>query len=69
MVSALRKQIRVISDSSPIPAAPPERRPASAFSRRAKQNFVGEPTQSCLDSLDFAGFLAENRCPLFGNPA
>jgi hypothetical protein len=33
----------------------------------AKQNFVGEPTQSCIDSLDVAGFLAENRQPLFGN--
>jgi len=33
------------------------------------QDFVGEPAKSCLDWFDFAGFLAENRHPLFGDPA
>src|SRR6185437_2965708 len=29
----------------------------------------GQPAQACLDSFDFAGSSAENRCPLFGGPA
>jgi hypothetical protein len=35
----------------------------------SKQAFVGESTQTLLGFLDFAGFQAENRHPLFGNPA
>src|SRR6185437_4356927 len=42
------------------------RPPAVCEPADPKQDFVGEPTQSCLDSFDLAGFLAENRCPLFG---
>jgi len=34
-----------------------------------KQDFVGEPTQSPLDSFDVAGFLTENRQLPFGDPA
>jgi hypothetical protein len=41
----------------------------AATASAPKQNFVGEPTQSCLDSFDVAGLSAENRLPLFGNPA
>src|SRR5690348_2035523 len=36
---------------------------------RPQQAFVGEPTQSCFGFFDFAGSLAESRCPLFGDPA
>jgi hypothetical protein len=30
---------------------------------------AGGPTQTCWDFFDFAGFRAENRHPLFDNPA
>jgi hypothetical protein len=41
----------------------------AATASAPKQNFVGEPTQSCNIKGIQAGLSAESRLPLFGNPA